>query len=235
MARKSLGPIQYAFAMYVTHNAYPLNYVLRWRTLPEDTFEALVTITSEGIRQRVEGVLSDLPQNRDTDIIRQYHDREYGPGQVSPSAEYVSSLLRRDLRSSQNVVVVSSEDKYFLWCATPTLDLDMVREFIDHSSFLWYPTGDIDTPWVAQVEHAVIEAKTCIFPMEPLYSIVVNGEHRTYMNDWPRTWRRTNQRPPETVQLTPPRPNVFHRLAHDLEVGGWYEVHPQGPLKFEES
>ena len=52
----------------------------------------------------------------------------------------------------------------------------------------WQRTTDGEWPFRAEVEGHVLRVRVNGFPAEPLYSLFVDDEHVTDLEDWPPVW-----------------------------------------------
>ena len=57
-------------------------------------------------------------------------------------------------------------------------------------SVAWAATGDLDSPWAAEVAGARWQVRLNDFPDEIMYSLIVDGAAVGDFHDWPETWLR---------------------------------------------
>jgi uncharacterized protein YjaG (DUF416 family) len=54
----------------------------------------------------------------------------------------------------------------------------------------WQTTGDVDVPWVADVDGQRWTVRLGDYPEAPMYALVVDGVEQGTFHDWPTTWTR---------------------------------------------
>ena len=53
---------------------------------------------------------------------------------------------------------------------------------------VWEPTGDGEVPYRAEVDGRPCRVRVNDFPVEPLYTLLVEGEALADLEDWPAAW-----------------------------------------------
>jgi hypothetical protein len=59
-----------------------------------------------------------------------------------------------------------------------------------NSAMAWFPTGDPEYPYKAELGGTVYIMYSGDFPVEPMYSLLVDGQVVDNLDSWPRAWIR---------------------------------------------
>src|SRR5258706_15908385 len=54
----------------------------------------------------------------------------------------------------------------------------------------WEPSGDGEFPYHAEIDGRSLTVRVNDFPVEPLYTLLVDGAELVDLDDWPPVWRR---------------------------------------------
>ncbi len=57
-------------------------------------------------------------------------------------------------------------------------------------SVRWKPTGKPEFPYKAIVDGEVWTVRVNDFPVEELYTLIIDGQEMVEFNDWPKAWKR---------------------------------------------
>lgn len=54
----------------------------------------------------------------------------------------------------------------------------------------WRETDDVDFPYRTELEGVALQIRLNDFPDEPLFSLILDGQHVDDFDDWPTLWKR---------------------------------------------
>jgi hypothetical protein len=229
------APIKNIFYRFVSHFGESLAATIRQRQCSEKVIMELLVIEYGSIKSRVTNCLRDIPEGLDKRILVDYLSSQFGDGNISPTLDYLSSILPYEAISpwilneliNRAQLAVLAHHK---WLLKTTYDNSKISLMVKATGASWVNTGDVNTPWIYFGKECILESKVCAYPFEPLYAIYMNG----YVNDWPGAWNRQEDIDKDAaLSLTAPRRNIFQQIADEYVNGQWMNEHPLGELKFE--
>ncbi len=233
------NPIARNFNNFVSHFYKSLNAVITQRQCGEETIVVLLANSYGSLRDRVRDCIKSMPDGHDKRSFLEYSSNHFGPAEVSPTLEYLSSLLPADERMPWTLNEMLARAQlavlaHHKWLLKSHYDCSSISKMVSDQKTKWHSTGDVNTPWIFMGSEFTLEAKICAFPFEPLYAIYLDGSHVCYVHDWPISWNRQVEVDTSSgLNCTAPRPNIFQQLAEDYVNGQWLNIHPLGELKFE--
>ena len=71
----------------------------------------------------------------------------------------------------------------------PAVNSTALRDYLARP-LIWSTTGDMDIPWITEIDDESWQVRLNDFPDEFMYSLLIGGEVVSDFYDWPKTWTR---------------------------------------------